>query len=118
LTIPIQALVQRVAATEKALADNGGKPPTGGTVTAANALPAAKGPAVQGVYVLKTDHKKLRAVFIPVKTGVTGATEIEVLNGLKQDDEIVTGRYKTLRTLKSGTPVKRDNTPETEAEKS
>ena len=118
LTIPIQALVQRVAATEKALADNGGKPPTGGTVTAANALPAAKGPAVQGVYVLKNDHKKLRAIFVPVKTGVTGATEIEVLNGLKLEDEIVTGRYKTLRTLKSGTPVKRDNTPEGEAEKS
>jgi HlyD family secretion protein len=118
LTIPIQALVQRVAATEKALADNGGKPPAGGTVTAANALPAAKGPAIQGVYVLKNDHKKLRAVFVPVKTGVTGATEIEVLDGLKQNDEIVTGRYKILRTLKSGTPVKRDNTPESETDKS
>jgi HlyD family secretion protein len=118
LTIPIQALVQRVAATEKALAANHGKPPAAGTVTAANALPAAKGPAVQGVYVIQKDHKKLLAIFVPVKTGVTGATEIEVLDGLKQDDEIVTGRYKILRTLKSGTPVKRDTTPESEVEKS
>ena len=119
LTIPIQALVQRVPATEKALAANSGKTPTGGAVAAANALPAAKaGPTAQGVYVIQNDHKKLRAVFIPVKTGITGATEIEVLDGLKPGDEIVTGRYKILRTLKSGTPVKRDNTPETEAEKS
>ena len=44
--------------------------------------------------------------------------EIEVLDGLKQGYEIVTGRYKVLRSLKSGTPVKRDNTPESEAEKS
>ena len=52
-------------------------------------------------------------MFVPVKTGITGATDIEVLGGLKAGDEIVTGRYKVLRTLKSGTAVKRDNTPET-----
>jgi len=118
LTIPIQALVQRVPATEKALAANNGKPPSGGAVATASASPSSKGQTVQGVYVLQTEKKKLRAVFVPITTGITGATEIEVLSGLKQGDEIVTGRYKILRTLKSGTPVKRDNTPETEADKS
>ncbi len=63
-------------------------------------------------------NKKLRAVFVPVGTGVTGATDIEVLNGLKAGDEIVTGRYKVLRSLKSGTTVKRDNTPETPTDQS
>jgi HlyD family secretion protein len=92
-------------------------PGTGG-VAASTTPPATKGEAVTGVYVLRNDRKKLRAVFIPVKTGVTGATDIEVLGGLKQGDEIVTGRYKTLRTLKSGTIVKRDNTPETPSETS
>jgi HlyD family secretion protein len=43
-----------------------------------------------------------------VSTCITGATEIEVLGGLKAGDEIVTGRYKILRSLKSGTAVKRD----------
>jgi HlyD family secretion protein len=63
--------------------------------------------------VVESDSKKkLRTVFVPVTTGVTGATDIEVLSGLKQGDEIVTGRYKILRALKSGTVVKRDNTPE------
>jgi len=114
LTIPIQALVQRNPATEKALGANGGKLATG-TAQAATASAAPKSQQlVQGVYALQPDHsKKLRAVFVPVTTGITGATEIEVLSGLKQGDEIVTGRYKILRGLKSGTVVKRDNTPET-----
>jgi len=43
-----------------------------------------------------------------VTTGITGATDIEVLSGLKEGDEIVTGPFKTLRTLKDGSLVKRD----------
>lgn len=113
LTVPIQALVQRNPATEKALAANGGKMPTG-TAQAATNSAKEKAQLVQGVYVLQTDpKKKLRAIFVPITTGVAGATDIEVLTGLKQGDEIVTGRYKILRALKSGTLVKRDNTPET-----
>ena len=46
-------------------------------------------------------------------TGITGATDIEVLGGLKEGDQIVTGRYRILRALKSGTAVKVDNTVET-----
>jgi HlyD family secretion protein len=117
LTVPIQALVQRVPDAEKALAANNGKTPAS-TVSASSSSSAAKGATVQGVYILETQKKKLRAVFVPIKTGITGATEIEVLSGLKQGDEIVTGRYKVLRALKSGTTVKKDNTPETEADKS
>lgn len=107
LTIPIQALVERNPTTEKALGDNNGKPAK--TVAAAESGGDKK--LVQGVYLLRTEHKKLRVYFVPVKTGVTGATDVEVLGGLKPGDEIVTGRYKVLRTLKSGTAVKRDNTP-------
>jgi HlyD family secretion protein len=109
LTIPIQALVQRDAASEKYLAEHEGKPPTG--TVAASSTPA-KPVLVQGVYVLTANSKKPRVVFVPVTTGITGATDIEVLGGLKSGDEIVTGRYKVLRGLKSGTLVKRDNTPE------
>jgi multidrug efflux pump subunit AcrA (membrane-fusion protein) len=32
--------------------------------------------------------------FVPVTTGITGATDIEVLTGLNPGDEIVTGRFK------------------------
>lgn len=118
LTIPIQSLVQRNTEMEKVLEQHDGKIPGTNGVAASTTPPASKGQTVTGVYVLRNDHKKLRAVFVPIKTGVTGATDIEVLGGLKQGDEIVTGRYKTLRTLKSGTIVKRDNTAETAAEAS
>ena len=40
---------------------------------------------------------------------ITGTTDIEVLSGLTQGDEIVTGSYKVLRTVKPGTSVKIDN---------
>jgi HlyD family secretion protein len=111
LILPIQALVQRDPAAEKVLAANAGK----STPVAANApgsFGTAKAQLVQGVYLLQTEHKKLRAIFVPVTTGITGATDIEVLSGLKEGDEIVTGQYKVLRALKSGTAVKRDNSVE------
>ncbi len=69
----------------------------------------AKSPPVQGVYVVDKDKNgKLRAKFVPVTTGITGATDIEVLSGLNEGQEIVTGPYKTLRALKNGALVKRD----------
>jgi HlyD family secretion protein len=118
LTIPIQALVQRDPVIEKALAENAGKASVVSASTSSS--PARKPQPVQGVYVLQTDHKKTRANFVPITTGVTGATDIEVLSGLKDGDEIVTGRYRILRTLKSGTAVKIDNSVEapTDADKS
>jgi HlyD family secretion protein len=118
LTIPIQALVQRDPVLEKALAANAGKASVVSAST--SSAPAHKPQPVQGVYVLQTDHKKTRANFVPITTGVTGATDIEVLSGLKDGDEIVTGRYRILRTLKSGTAVKIDNSVEapTDADKS
>ncbi|MCL2659702.1 MAG: efflux RND transporter periplasmic adaptor subunit [Acidobacteriaceae bacterium] len=119
LTVPIQALVERNPETEKAFEANGGKSAATDTAQAATSPPPQKSQKVQGVYVLRADHsKKLRAVFVPVTTGVAGATDIEVLDGLKQGDEIVTGRYQILRSLKSGTLVKRDNTQETSADNS
>jgi HlyD family secretion protein len=114
LTIPIQALVERDPAMEKVLLRNNGQlPGTSASAPAANSTVASRPVLDQGVYTLSTAGGKLRAVFVPVTTGVTGATDIEVLTGLKQGDEIVTGRYQVLRALKSGTVVKRDNTPVT-----
>ena len=111
LTIPIQALVQRDPAVEKTLADHQGKIPA--TVISATTDGPTKPEPTQGVYILTTSSGKLRVNFVSVTTGVTGATDIEVLSGLKEGDEIVTGRYQILRALKSGTPVKRDNSTPT-----
>ncbi len=70
---------------------------------------------LQGVFVLKN---KKDAVFVPVTTGIAGTTDIEVTSGLQEGDEIVTGSYKTLRTLKNGASVKIDNTPAKKTEES
>jgi len=60
---------------------------------------------VQGVFVIR--NKK--AEFVPVTTGITGTSDIEVVDGVKEGDEVITGSYKILRTLRSGSSVKVDN---------
>jgi len=99
LALPIQALTMHDPEADKLK----------GGVQAASSSPATKSTPVQGVFVLNKDKSgKLRAKFVPVTTGITGATDIEVLTGLTEGDEIVTGPYKTLRALKDGSLVKRD----------
>ncbi|HEX5050253.1 MAG TPA: efflux RND transporter periplasmic adaptor subunit [Planctomycetota bacterium] len=41
-----------------------------------------------------------RAHFRPIKTGITGEMDIEVLAGLEPGDEVVSGPYQALRTIK------------------
>jgi len=60
---------------------------------------------LQGVFVVANG----KAEFRTVETGITGATDIEVLNGLKQGDQIVTGSYQVIRTLRNDAKVKVDN---------
>jgi len=109
LSIPMQALAVR---TRKDLEDAQKEASKKGvtSVTLAAAKTAEKGTdpkkeEIQGVFVIE----KGKAVFKPVQTGITGVTDIEVTEGLKDGEEIVTGSYKALRTLKHGAPVKVDN---------
>ena len=106
LTIPIQALTNHVP--EKL--DANGKPLPIGSATPAPAPGTKPAAPVQGVFTVKNDKGKLRAVFVPVKTGITGATDIEVTSGAVEGQEIVIGPFKTLRTLKGGSLLKRDDT--------
>ena len=103
LGIPIQALAMR---SQKDLEANQG---TGSSVTLAasnsDATPASK-TDVQGVFVIRGN----KVQFIPVQTGISGVTDIEVTGGLQLGDQIVIGSYKALRTLHSGTAIKIDNT--------
>ncbi|HEY6337987.1 MAG TPA: efflux RND transporter periplasmic adaptor subunit [Candidatus Sulfotelmatobacter sp.] len=105
LAIPIQALTIRT----KAQLEQKSSP---GSVHAAAPAPKetaskdAKGDSdVQGVFVIRNR----KAEFVPVTTGITGTTDIEVLGGLKENDEVITGSYKILRTLRPGSSVKIDN---------
>jgi HlyD family secretion protein len=97
LSIPLQALTLR-RPSETVDTGKGGK--------VVNAAASSKEQPVQGVFVLKHEGRKLKVAFVPITTGITGTTDIEVINGLASGDEIVTGPYKTLRELKSGAQVK------------
>ena len=110
LIIPIQSLVQRELAAEDDLFKANGKMSTTATKTTGSKV---KPVLVQGVYKLQKVNGTQRVKFVPVTTGITGATDIEVVSGLTDGDEIVTGRYKVLRTLKAGTAVKIDNSVDT-----
>jgi HlyD family secretion protein len=102
-SLPIQALTMYDPAQDSKKSS--------GTVQAASTTPGevTKPNLIQGVFVVEKDaHGKLRARFVPVTTGITGATDIEVLKGPAPGSEIVTGPYKTLRILKNGALLKRD----------
>jgi HlyD family secretion protein len=60
---------------------------------------------VQGVFVVNGE----KAEFRKVDTGITGSTDIEILYGLKPGDQIVTGSYQVIRTIKNDAKVKVDN---------
>ncbi len=70
---------------------------------------------LQGVFVLRN---KKEAVFVPVTTGISATTDIEVTSGVKEGDEIVTGSYKVLRSLRNGASVKVDNSIKPKEEES
>jgi HlyD family secretion protein len=56
------------------------------------------------VYITQPDGKVKKVV---VKTDIQDINFIEILNGLKDGDEVVTGPYSTVsKTLKDGTKVK------------
>ncbi len=58
-----------------------------------------------GVYVLREGKAK----FLPVQLGLAGELKVEVTGGIPPGQEIVTGPFKTLRTLKEGDKVKVEN---------
>ena len=55
-----------------------------------------------GVYVLREG----KARFVPVRLGLAGELKVEVTSGLARGQEILTGPFKILRTLKDGSQVK------------
>ena len=59
--------------------------------------------AQKGVFVLENG----RAKFVPVETGITGDSDIQILSGLSADQEVITGPSKILNTLKDDTQVRK-----------
>jgi HlyD family secretion protein len=62
---------------------------------------------IEGVFILTDNH----AVFTPVKVGIAGEKYFEVSSGLKEKDQVITGPFASVRTLKDGDAVKLSTTP-------
>lgn len=108
VTVPIQALAIR---TERELEEqpNGS---AGKTMAADNSQLSAKErekekEEIQGLFVVKNGIAK----FVRVETGIMGSTNVEITKGIQPGDEIVTGSYQVLRTLKNNTKIKIEKTP-------
>ena len=83
LAIPIQSLVVRSVSDDSASAG-------GGVVER------------EGVFVVREGE----AVFVPVRVGISGDRYFEVLSGIEEGDQVVSGSYEALRDLTDGAPVK------------
>ena len=94
LTVPLQAIVPHELPKDQ----QPEQPASGG---------AQKKKEVEGVFVFDNG----RALFREVVTGIKGDQEIEIKSGPKENEEIIIGPYKTLRTLKDGDQIKLETKP-------
>ena len=112
VSLPIQATtVRELVYDEKG---NVVKPPatdpkTGRPVLVATAATTELKPGqtkkeTEGVFTAKAG----KVEFVPIKTGIAGEKYFEVLSGLKEGDEVITGPFSVVRELKDGVVVKID----------
>ncbi|HEX7294641.1 MAG TPA: efflux RND transporter periplasmic adaptor subunit, partial [Pyrinomonadaceae bacterium] len=98
LAVPLESIVEKQP-TPAASPSAG----VAGSVPTASGSPGEKPKTQKGVYLI--EGNKVR--FIEVTTGITGEADIEIESGLKQNQEIVRGPSRVLKTLKDGMTVKR-----------
>jgi len=93
IAVPLQSIVEK-------------SPTPAGSPGAATPTPTPSGEKpkdAKGVYVLDGNKAK----FVEVTTGITGESDIEILSGLSENAQVITGPSRVLRTLKDGTVVKK-----------
>jgi HlyD family secretion protein len=100
LAVPIQAVVVRQIDTDGKVVDPAGPQAPG--EEGGPVRPTKKLEEKEGVFVVTNGQ----AFFKQVKTGIMGETDIEIATGIAEGDELVTGSYKTLRTLKNEARIK------------
>ena len=108
LVVPIQAVVVRTQReldrADKKTAARRAKAKKSANVSADEDTVGRKDKAITGVFVVRSDV----ANFVPVRTGLSSETMIEVFSDVKEGEQVVSGPYKALRELKPGGKVKQD----------
>ena len=111
LTVPYGAIVMRLP---KDTVEAGSNAKTSGTADAQAALAGSadsnesegkekeKEKELKGVFIIKDGKAK----FAVVETGIADQKNIEVISGVAESDSVITGPFKTLRSLKNGENIK------------
>ena len=111
IAVPIQATTVREVVVDQsgtivrneAPAGRNGQPRPTPELTAQQPLkPGQSRKELEGVFVVKNG----RAIFTPTETGIAGEKFFEVLKGLNEGDEVITGPFASVRNIKDGDPVK------------
>jgi HlyD family secretion protein len=109
LGVPMQAVVVRTQRDLDQAARKPGKRPKrsekGSALAAEEDTVGRKEKEITGIFVVGKDNV---AKFVPVRTGISSESDIEIFGAIKKDDTVVAGPYKALRELKPGTKVKRE----------
>jgi len=77
--------------------------------SAAELKPGQTRKETEGVFAVRNGH----AEFVPIKMGIAGDKYFEVLSGLSQGDQVITGPYNSVRGMVDGDLVKVDNNRKT-----
>jgi HlyD family secretion protein len=64
--------------------------------------PGQKREEVEGVFLMRDG----KAAFVKVKTGIAGERYLEVLDGLKESDQVITGPFESVRGMFDGDVVR------------
>jgi len=113
LSVPIQAMAAReVVYDQSGAVVREPKEPKGkrkpkasdAAATQAELKPGQTRKEVEGVFVMRNAE----AQFVPVKVGIAGDKYFEVISGLKEGDQVITGPFNNVRNLKDGDEVKID----------
>ncbi len=109
LSVPIQATTVREMVLDEEgqivraeTARGRGAAPKSGQPAATELKPGQTKKELEGVFVVRNGH----AVFLPIKTGIAGEKYFELLNGLSLGDQVITGPFASVRSLKDNDAVK------------
>ncbi len=105
LTVPYGAIVMRSPdSISNAPAPQEGLQAASNTTSDSmkEATDSQKDKEIKGVFLAKDG----KAVFTPIETGIADQKNIEIISGLSENDTVITGPFKTLRTIKNNDDIK------------
>ena len=97
IAVPLQAVIEKKPDATPTPALPGDMPPVAG-----------KPKNITGVFVLDGTKAK----FVEVETGIIGESDRQIISGLTEGQEVITGPSRVLNTLKDGAVVKKSTKKE------